>query len=569
MDIEEHIKVLCHDSSFRDRIVHFLQKICEVDTTPTSDVNFLAQQEALVFQSISFELQNFSFPQTQLLEKTISPAIETHPNYSKPYYTVNDTHLTELTAQETYRNRYNLVYEIDHPQTDSGRNVALNAHIDVVAPFYPPRREGNYVYGRGSADDKGNVAAMFGALAVLDELSKAKKVKLNNSLTAMFVIEEETGGNGSLDLVLDQELKRRYDSILILECAENKIYPGNRGAIYFKCIVEFQQQKNITDDHLYLLSESFVYAILEIDKEGRAIREESDHSLFPHRPVQTCQGILGPFGQHPSTICGEIACIIRGNITDKVSEQIKTALFKGLSTYIDRYGDKTKVIDTETGTSRLKQHFDYNQNNNGDIKITVYGLSGHAGSLFQNDAAITKWAYMMQSLLKARYQFTLDFKMEVVGCDTPNSLVLEGSQGFLPTHEMETIKTRIKAAFSHGVDQYIEDKGLPGDTIQYEVSFNKLHNDAFACDPESDSMHSALQAGIRSGIITKDDPVVGWDVSCDARLFAKAYPDMSVITSGVGHLIDAHSDHERVFIPDLMDAIFFTALFLLIETGSI
>jgi acetylornithine deacetylase/succinyl-diaminopimelate desuccinylase-like protein len=569
MDIEQHIKALCHDATFRDRIVHFLHKICEIDTTPTSNVDFLAQQEALVFQDISCELQNFSFQQTQLLKKTISPEIETHPNYSKPYYTVGDTHQTELTAQETYQNRYNLLYEIDHPQTDSGRNVALNAHIDVVAPFYPPKLEDNYLYGRGSADDKGNVAVMVGALAVLDELSKANIVTLNNRITAMFVIEEETGGNGSLDLVLDQALKHKYDSILVLECAGNKIYPGNRGAVYFKCMAKLQQQKNITDDHLYLLSESFVYAILEIDKEGRAIREESDHALFPHRPVQTCHGMLGPFGQHPSTICGKITCVLKGSITEGDSEQIKTALFKGLSTYIDRYGDKTKIIDAETGTRRLNRHFDYEQTNNGDITITVYGLSGHAGSLFQNDAAITKWAYMMKSLLEAKDQFTLDFKMEVVGCDTPKSLVLEGSQGFLPTHKMETIKTRIETAFSHGVDQYIEDKGLPGDTIQYEVSFNKLHNDAFACDPESDSMQSALQAGIRSGIITKDDPVVGWDVSCDARLFAKAYPDMSVITSGVGHLIDAHSDHERVFLPDLMDAIFFTVLFLLIETGSL
>jgi acetylornithine deacetylase/succinyl-diaminopimelate desuccinylase-like protein len=569
MDIEQHIKALCHDSSFRDKIVHFLQKICEIDTSPTSNVDFLAQQEALVFQNIACELQDFSFPQTQLLKKTISPEIETHPNYSKPYYTVGDTHQTELTAQQTYQNRYNLLYEIDHPQTDSGRNVALNAHIDVVAPFYPPYREGNYLYGRGSADDKGNIAVMIGALAVLDELNKAKKVKLNNSITAMFVIEEETGGNGSLDLVLDQELKRRYDSILVLECAGNKIYPGNRGAVYFKCMAELSKQTNFANKNLHLLSESFVYAILEIDKEGRTIREESDHSLFPHRPVQTCQGILGSFGQHPSTICGEIACVIKGNKTDKVSEQIKTAIFKGLSTYIDRYGDKTKVIDTETGTSRLKQHFDFNQKNNGDIEITVYGLSGHAGSLFQNDAAITKWAYMMKSLLNARDELSMNFKMEVVGCDASNPLILEGSQGFLPTHEMEVIKTRIKAAFGHGVGQYLKDQELPGDTFQYDVSFNKLHNDAFACDPESDSMQSALEAGVRSGIINKTDPVVGWDVSCDARLFAKSYPHMPVITAGVGHLIDAHSDHERVFIPDLMDAIFFTALFLLIETGSL
>lgn len=569
MDIEQHIKALCHDATFRDRIVHFLHKICEVDTSPTTDISRLAQQEDLVFQEISLELQNFSFQQTQLVKKTISPEIESHPNYSKPYYTISDTHQAELTASETYQNRYNLLYEIDHAQTESGRNVALNAHIDVVAPFYPPKLEDNYLYGRGSADDKGNVAVMVGALAVLDELSKANIVTLNNRITAMFVIEEETGGNGSLDLVLDQALKQKYDSILVLECAGNNIYPGNRGAVYFKGAAEIPQHKNNLDDQLHLLSESFVFAILEIDNEGRAIREESDHALFPHRPVQTCHGMLGPFGQHPSTICGKIACIIKVGNREADSKQINSALLNGLSAYIDQYGDKTTIKDPETGANRLDRHFDYEQTPHGDIKITVHGLSGHAGSLFQNDAAITKWAYMMKSLLEARDQFEMDFNMEVYGCDVINALVLEGSQGFLPTHDMASVKTRISDAFKRGIDQYLEIKGKPGDTIRYEISFNKLHNDAFACDPDSDSMQSALEAGIRSGIINKIDPVVGWDVSCDARLFAKTYPHLPVITAGVGNLIDAHSDHERVFLPDLMDAIFFTALFLLIETGSL
>ncbi len=35
----------------------------------------------------------------------------------------------------------------------------------------------------------------------------------------MLVVEEETGGNGSLSLAIDRELKRLYDSILVCECA--------------------------------------------------------------------------------------------------------------------------------------------------------------------------------------------------------------------------------------------------------------------------------------------------------------------------------------------------------------
>ena len=63
--------------------------------------------------------------------------------------------------------------------------------------------------GRGTADDKGNVAAIIGALQVLAELGPSGIVRLQNKLTAMFVIDEETGGNGSLALAVDRELKAR------------------------------------------------------------------------------------------------------------------------------------------------------------------------------------------------------------------------------------------------------------------------------------------------------------------------------------------------------------------------
>lgn len=565
MDIENYISRLCDAPSFRNRIVRFLHRICAIDTSPNPDVALLGEREQQVFQEITRELQTFSFQQTRILKKFISPNIEQHPAYSRPYYTVSDQQPDELSVQETYRNRYNLVYLIDYPESKGRRNVALNAHIDVVAPFFPPNMQGEYLYGRGSIDDKGNTAVIIGALAVLDELRKTQKITLNNNITAMFVIDEETGGNGSLDLALDKDLKRRYDSILILECAGNKIYPANRGAVYFKCEANFLKNDASIHGTNHSLPEAFVYVILEMEKEGDAIRKESDHPLFPHRPVQTCNGILGPFGKHPSTICGEVTFILKGCDCEKV----KKGLIAGLFDYTAKYGDKTEVKDPATGENRLERHFACSQNGKGELEISVYGISGHSGSLFQNDAAITKWAYMTKNLLEFKYNNTLNFTMELADANSLKSLVLEGSQGFLPTHEMEEIKERLASAVSRGIQQYLMNTGLPSDSIRYDVTFNKLHNDAFACDPDSASMQSALQAGIRSGIIEKDDPVPGWDVSCDARLFAKEYPGMPVITAGAGNLIDAHSDHERIYLPALFDAIYFTSLFLLIETGSL
>ena len=61
------------------------------------------------------------------------------------------------------------------PRTGAGgRGVALNAHIDTVAPFFRPASSGDVISGRGAADDKGNVAVILGALQVLAELEQRR-----------------------------------------------------------------------------------------------------------------------------------------------------------------------------------------------------------------------------------------------------------------------------------------------------------------------------------------------------------------------------------------------------------
>ncbi len=100
-------------------------------------------------------------------------------------------------------------------------------------------------------------------------------------------------------------------------------------------------------------------------------------------------------------------------------------------------------------------------------------------------------------------------------------------------------------------------------------AYDKLHNNAYYCSPDSATFQNARESAIQAGIIDRNEPVTGWDVSCDARLFAGEYPDMPVITSGPGELRFAHADNEQLFLPDLFNSICFTALFLLRETGSI
>jgi acetylornithine deacetylase/succinyl-diaminopimelate desuccinylase-like protein len=71
-----------------------------------------------------------------------------------------------------------------------------------------------------------------------------------------------------------------------------------------------------------------------------------------------------------------------------------------------------------------------------------------------------------------------------------------------------------------------------------------------------------------AGNMEEGEPLLGWNVSCDARLFAGEYPGLPVITCGAGRLEQAHSEGELLHLPELFRAVAFTALFLALETGS-
>jgi len=625
MNIIDEIRTICADAAFREEMLDLLERLCAIDTTPGPDLARLSGNEHRCFDLISSALKTAtetarSLPVGQstpgeqaksrasVVQKEISPAIQNHPAFSQPYYATG-------SVEDIYRGRSNLLYVLDREPSPSGRNIALNAHIDTVAPFFPPARTGDFVTGRGTADDKGNVVAIIAALRILAELERRGLVRLKNKLTAMFVIDEETGGNGSLALAMDRELKARYDSLLVMECTGNRLHPANRGAVFIKCGGRLAGGHD-PERPLPSLLEAYALAILALLDEGEAIRQESDHPLFPHRPVQMCTGILGPFGVHPSAICGEVGFEVNFDVegegdrlagsdemgdengcrpstnTSRIDESgklpfvysrshswtatrgaedatLRQIIERGIARYIARYGDKTQVIDPATGARKVERHYDLAWPNANRRIITLHGATGHMGSLPQNDAAIAKWAYVVRELIVARRAGELAFTLTWPGADPsgPAHLIFEGAQGFLPTHTLNEIKARSRDAFLAGIGRYLADEGLPPDAIACDVTFDKLHNDAYAGDQRSASLLRALQAATDVGLA--DQPVRGWEVSCDARLFAKEYPDLAVLTFGAGHLEHAHSDQERLRMAELFDAICFTTLFVLRETGSL
>ena len=553
MNILEKIKKRCESHDFQEEAMDFLTEICKIDPTPNSDISIMGAREKKVFEIIEKELAKLSSLDGKTEKYFVDPEIQKHPTYSQLHFTKTDERPEGLTAEKAYQGRYNLLYMLDNDEDSQGRNVAMNAHIDVVAPYFPPERKGDNLFGRGSIDDKGAIAVMVSALKIINDLKQEGAINVKNKITSMFVIEEETGGNGSLSLALDKKLKERYDSILVMECADNLIYPANRGAVWFKCELKSDTTK---------LLEAMVFAILAVREEGRSIKDESEHPLFPHRPVQTCNGILGSFGEHPSRICGHVGVEIKTKAEKAVLEQcIATALAE----YISLYGDKTQVVDPVTNQKKVDHHYDLTETGDG-FKLDVYGSTGHMGSILENDDAILKFANIAKQILKYKYTEAPD--LDLVLDNDSCCIVLEGGQGFLPTHPIEEVMERISGAFKNGVDEYRKYIDST-DTIDVDVTYNKLHNAAFDGDPESASFKSAKFAAIQAGLINEDSVIKGWDVSCDARIFATEYPEMPVITSGPGGLKYAHADNENMPISEFVKSVLFTTLFLLKETGSI
>jgi len=141
-------------------------------------------------------------------------------------------------ATVDYANVLNVV-ATHRPRAERGRSLILNGHMDVVptgpadmwtSPPYEPRREGDWLTGRGAADMKAGLTANLAALDALRRLGlqPAATVHLQS------VSEEECTGNGALAC-----LARGYtaDAAIIPEPEDERLVRANTGVLWFAVTV--------------------------------------------------------------------------------------------------------------------------------------------------------------------------------------------------------------------------------------------------------------------------------------------------------------------------------------------
>lgn len=133
-------------------------------------------------------------------------------------------------------NRASLVAELEG--LDKTPGIALLGHIDTVAckdlknwdnDPHEAKVIDNILYGRGSADMKGGVAAMVLAANHLVSIPQ----KPRRSLLFCFTADEEAGGLGACSLVEGKYLND-VESIIICEASDDKVSFCEKGALWLR-----------------------------------------------------------------------------------------------------------------------------------------------------------------------------------------------------------------------------------------------------------------------------------------------------------------------------------------------
>ena len=104
--------------------------------------------------------------------------------------------------------------------------VVLSTHMDTVPPFIPSREEDKVIWGRGSCDTKGIIAAMITAA---EHLLRAAK----RNFGMLFVVGEERNSAGA-EIAAKNPRGSRF--LINGEPTENQLALGSKGALRFEIV---------------------------------------------------------------------------------------------------------------------------------------------------------------------------------------------------------------------------------------------------------------------------------------------------------------------------------------------
>ncbi|KAF2749373.1 Zn-dependent exopeptidase [Sporormia fimetaria CBS 119925] len=128
----------------------------------------------------------------------------------------------KVELQEVSPKRYNVLAYPSKRDT----NILVTSHIDTVPPYWPYyyNETTHVIGGRGSVDAKGSVAPQILAVLALEE-------KMFNDIGLLFVVGEETGGDGMRAFSEWEKRPTGYDIVIFGEPTAGKLVCGHKGIL--------------------------------------------------------------------------------------------------------------------------------------------------------------------------------------------------------------------------------------------------------------------------------------------------------------------------------------------------
>ncbi|WP_338469550.1 peptidase [Niallia sp. XMNu-256] len=171
--------------------------------------------------------------------------------------------------------------------TGGGRSIILNGHIDVVPegdlndwkedPYGGVVQDGR-LFGRGSTDMKGGTVSLLLAI----EAIKSSRIKLKGDVIFQSVIEEESGGAGTLAAVLRGY---RADGAIIPEPSSMKVFPKQQGSMWFRMTVKGKSAHGGTRYEGTSAIEKMMVVISEILQLEKVRNEKITDPLYAKIPI--------------------------------------------------------------------------------------------------------------------------------------------------------------------------------------------------------------------------------------------------------------------------------------------
>jgi acetylornithine deacetylase len=145
--------------------------------------------------------------------------------------------------------------------------VTLSTHMDTVPPFFPSLEDADFIWGRGSCDAKGIIAAMIAAVEKL--LNSGMR-----NIGLLFVVGEERDSAGAKVAAVNPRGAR---FLINGEPTENRLALGSKGALRF----EITAHGKLAHSAYPELGHSAIHTLLDVLRTIRLITLPEDALLGP------------------------------------------------------------------------------------------------------------------------------------------------------------------------------------------------------------------------------------------------------------------------------------------------